>query len=424
MGIRARVLRGIAAGSVAVTLAVVGSGTAEASIALGRVVSTNPVNYTPNVNQGAVYKVAELNGMMYAGGSFTSVTAATGTTPTGTFTRNRIVAFNASTGSISTAFAPNFNGEVWAIVASGTSVYVGGKFSTVNGIARRGLAKLNATTGAVDTAFNANLNGNVDEAALVNGRLIISGTSSRKIQAVNPTTGADTGYITTAVTGTVASNAGSTEVYRFAVNPAGTRLVAVGNFTSVGGATHYRAFMLDLNATSATVSPWNYTPLQQLCAADSLPDYMRDVDFSPDGSYFVFVSTGYVPQTGQIGTALCDAAARFETANLAPTRPTWINYTGGDTLHSVAVTDLAVYVQGHQRWLNNPQGRDSAGPGAVSRPGIGAINPSTGLALSWNPTKTRGVGGKDLLVTPKGLWVASDSCTIAGETRCRIALLP
>ena len=84
-----------------------------------------------------------------------------------------------------------------------------------------------------------------------------------------------------------------------------------------------------------------------------------------------------------------------------------------------------MYVQGHQRWLNNPQGRDSAGPGAVSRPGIGAINPSTGLVLpTWNPTKTRGVGGKDLLVTPQGLWVASDSCTIAGETRCRVALLP
>jgi hypothetical protein len=425
MGIRASLLRAVAAGSVAVTMAVVGSGTADASIALGRVVSTNPVNYTPNVNQGAVYKMAELNGTLYAGGSFTTVTAAAGTTPAGTFTRNRIVAFNATTGSISTAFAPSFNGEVWAIVGTGTSLYVGGKFSTVNGVARRGLVKLNAATGAVDTAFNANLTGNVDEAALVGGRLIISGTSARKIQAVNLSTGADTGYITTAVTGTVASNAGATEVYRFAVNPAGTRLVGVGNFTTVGGATHYRAFMLDLNATAAAVSAWNYPPLQQLCASTDIPDYMRDVDFSPDGSYFVFVSTGFVPQTGQVGTALCDAAARFETTTLAPARPTWINYTGGDTLHSVAVTDQAVYVQGHQRWLNNPQGRDSAGPGAVSRPGIGAINPSTGLVLpTWNPTKTRGVGGKDLLVTAHGLWVASDSCTIAGETRCRVALLP
>ena len=425
MRVRGTLLRGIAAGGIAATMVVAGMGTANASPAILRVVSTNPVNYTPNITNGAAYKSAEANGMLYVGGSFTSVTAAAGTSPAGTFTRNHILAFNAATGSISTSFAPNVNSDVWAIVASGTSLYIGGAFTSVNGVARRGLAKVNATTGAVDTAFNAGLaSGMVTEAAMVSGRLIISGTFPQRILAVNPTTGANTGYINVPVTGSVASNAGPVEVYRFAVDPAGTRLVGLGNFTTVGGATHFRAFMLNLGATSATVSAWRYTPLQQMCASSSLPDYMRDVDFSPDGSYFVFVSTGFVPLAGQVGTALCDATARFETANLSPTRPTWINYTGGDTLHSVAVTDLAVYVQGHQRWLNNPQGRDSAGPGAVSRPGIGAINPTTGLALSWNPTKDRGVGGKDLLVTARGLWVASDTEHIGGETRMRIALLP
>jgi hypothetical protein len=148
------------------------------------------------------------------------------------------------------------------------------------------------------------------------------------------------------------------------------------------------------------------------------------VDFSPDGSYFVIVATGGTPRSGQGGVGICDAAARFETDVAAPARPTWINYTGGDTLHSVAVSDKAVYVQGHQRWLDNPQGHDNAGPGAVSRPGIGAIDPSSGKALAWNPTKDRGVGGKDLLVTARGLWVASDTAHIGHETRARIALLP
>ena len=83
-----------------------------------------------------------------------------------------------------------------------------------------------------------------------------------------------------------------------------------------------------------------------------------------------------------------------------------------------------MYVQGHQRWLDNASGRDSAGPGAVSRPGIGAISPTSGLALSWNPTKTRGVGGKDLLATSAGLWVGSDGQRFAGEYRARIAFCP
>jgi hypothetical protein len=397
---------------------------AGAAPALGVVVSANPANFTPNVASGAVHKFVQVGATMYAGGSFGSVSAAPGVSPGGTFTRNNIVAFNPTSGVISQSFAPNVAGEVWALASNGSSLYVGGTFTTVNGVARRGVAKLNATSGAVDTAFNANLaSGIVTDAAVVGGRLIIGGTFPGRLRALDLTSGANTGYINVAISGSVAGNAGPTQVYRFAVNPAGTRLVGVGNFTSVGGQTRWRAFMLNLGAT-ATLNGWWYPPLQNMCAASSLPDYMKDVDFSPDGSWFAVVATGFVPQAGGIGRDVCDATARFETGVPNPFRPTWINYTGGDTLHSVAATDVAVYVQGHQRWLNNPQGRNSAGPGAVSRPGIGAIGPTSGLALSWNPTKDRGVGGKDLYVTSQGLWVGSDTTHIGGETHARIALMP
>jgi hypothetical protein len=398
-------------------------GLAAASPALGGVVSENPANYTPNVASGAVYKFVQVGGLMYAGGTFSSVSTAPGVSPGGTFTRHNIVAFNPTTGVIA-AFNPNVAGEVWALATDGTSLYVGGSFTSVNGVARRGLAKLNPVTGAVDSAFNAGFaSGRVTDAAVVGGRLLVAGTFPGKLRALSLASGANTGYLNVGISGTVADNAGPTEVYRFAVNPAGTRLVGVGNFTTVGGQTRWRAFMLTLGAT-ATVNPWWYPPLQNLCAAASLPDYMRDVDFSPDGSWFAVVATGFVPQAGGVGRDLCDATARFETGVASPTRPTWINYTGGDTLHSVAATDAAVYVQGHQRWLDNPQGRNSAGPGAVSRPGIGAIDPTSGLALPWNPTKDRGVGGKDLYVTSQGLWVGSDTTHIGGETHARIALMP
>jgi Domain of unknown function (DUF5122) beta-propeller len=400
------------------------AGVAGASIPLGAVVGANPANWTPNVADGAVYKFVQVGGTMYAGGSFSSVSTASGVSPGGSFSRANIVAFNPTTGVIS-PFAPSVNGAVWALATDGTWLYVGGTFTTVNGVARRGLAKLNPATGAVDTGFNAGLaSGGVFDAAVVSGRLIVGGSFPGKLRALNLASGANTGYLNLGISGTVADNAGAVEVYRFAVNPAGTRLVGVGNFTTVGGQSRWRAFMIDLGSSSATVDPWHYAPLQNVCAAASLSDYMRDVDFSPDGSWFVFVSTGFVPQSGGVGRDLCDATARFETNVASPARPTWINYTGGDTLHSVAVTDVAVYVQGHQRWLDNPQGRDSAGPGAVSRPGIGAIDPTSGLALPWNPTKDRGVGGKDLYVTPQGLWVGSDTTHIGHEYHARIALMP
>jgi Domain of unknown function (DUF5122) beta-propeller len=397
---------------------------AGASIGLGAVVSANPANWTPNVADGAVYKFVQVGGTMYAGGSFSSVSTASGVSPGGTFARSKIVAFNPSSGVIS-AFAPSVNGAVWALATDGSSLYVGGTFTSVNGVARRALAKLNPATGAVDTAFNAGFaSGRVTDAAVVGGRLIVGGTFPGKLRAVNLATGANTGYIKLGISGTVADNAGPVQVYRFAVNPAGTRVVAVGNFTTVAGQTRYRAFMANLDTTPATLNAWYYAPLQNMCKGSKLPDYMRDVDFSPDGSYFVFVSTGYIPQSGGLFRDLCDAAARFETGIAAPYRPTWINYTGGDTLHSVAVTDVATYVQGHERWLDNPYGADTAGPGAVSRPGIGAIDPTSGLALSWNPTKDRGVGGKDLYVTSQGLWVGSDTTHIGHEYHARIALMP
>jgi hypothetical protein len=79
-----------------------------------------------------------------------------------------------------------------------------------------------------------------------------------------------------------------------------------------------------------------------------------------------------------------DTAARFDLRGTGMHRPLWVNWTGGDSLYSVADTGSAVYVGGHQRWMDNPQGHETAGPGAVERPGIAAINPITGKATPWN----------------------------------------
>ena len=62
-------------------------------------------------------------------------------------------------------------------------------------------------------------------------------------------------------------------------------------------------------------------------------------------------------------------------------------------------------------------------PGEGGRVGGGGAD-QAGRALAWNPTKERGVGGKDLYVTSQGLWVGSDTNRIGGETRRRIALMP
>lgn len=396
------------------------------------VVSEDPVDYTPHLAADAVQSkplalaVAELDHTMYVGGRFHAVEDAKRTTTT---VRENLVAFDATTGDVATAFHPGLNGPVFALLAVGDSVYVGGSFASVDGVARPAIAKLDALTGAVDAAFQpaAISSGRVSEIRLVNGRLLVGGTFKKRLVALNPITGHNTGYINVPITGQLDLSNSKTEVYRFAVDPAGTRLVAVGNFTTVDGQDRKRAFMLDLDADAAVLSPWYYPPLDSKCLSNTptRQAYLEDVDFSPDGSYFVFGATGYVPATtAEIGTAVCDAAARFETNVLAPIKPTWINYTGGDTIHSVAVTGAAVYVQGHFRWLDNPNGKDSEGPGAVDRLGIGAIDPVTGKALEWAPPKPAAQGGQDFLATSEGLWVMSDSRRFDNEYHRGIAFAP
>jgi hypothetical protein len=182
--------------------------------------------------------------------------------------------------------------------------------------------------------------------------------------------------------------------------------------------------MLDLGA-GATLSAWYYAPLDNACKASSLPAQLRDVDFAPSSNYFVIVATGYIPATtAGIGRDICDAAARFETNTLNPNRPTWLNYSGGDTFHSDAVSGHDVYVQGHFRYLDNPLGNNSCGPGCTPRSGIGALDPVTGHTNSWNPGKDRGVGGRDLTISTHGLWVGSDTVHIAGESHQDLALMP
>ncbi|HVQ88086.1 MAG TPA: hypothetical protein VMT88_07880 [Actinomycetes bacterium] len=417
--------------AVALTLGIAVAGSSSvavfASVSQSAVVSENPSDVTPNIQDdsnypdAAIYAFARSGGTMFAGGGFRKVTNASGSHQ---YTRFNIVSFDASTGRVH-SFAPRFNGAVWAIQAKGSALYVGGEFTTVNGAAHRGLVKIDAKTGKIRSRFRPNIAyGSVTQIRLVDGRLIVGGSFPKRLAALQPHTGADTGYIDVPITGRVADNSGPTKVGRFAVNPAGTRLAAVGNFTSVGGKARRQVFMLRLGNRAAHVNKWYYEPFNNTCSAASAPVYVRDVDFSPNGDYFVVVATGYIPNSGGVGRDVCDASARFETDILSPDRPTWINYTGGDSLYSVSATGAAVYVQGHQRWLDNPEGRNNAGPGAVSREGIGAIDPDSGLALPWNPGKTREVGGKVLFAGSKGLWVGSDGAHFDGEYRSCIAFAP
>ncbi len=409
-------------------------GTAQPSV-----VSANPVDTTPHALNGSVLAIAAVGSRVYVGGTFTTVVNA-GTSAQ--LPRNYLFAFDRSTGRVVTTYTPAVNGAIESIAAApdGTSIIIGGRFTTVNGVAQRGLAMLDVNGGRV-AAFAGRTNGYVLKVLVRGTRLIaagrfsaVNGVSRSNLAALNATTGAlDTAFTIGATQGRTRSN-GTTPaafVNEMDANAAGTRLVIIGNFRMVGGQARQQIAMIDL--TGRTVTAWftnrfpnDVSGAQAYRCGQSFDTQMRDVEFSPDGAYFVVVTTGGAPDRNV--SSLCDTASRWETGaapGASGAVETWKNCTGGDTLYSVATSGVAVYVGGHQRWLDNCGGRDNATPGSFAAAGIGALNPSTGLAIrSWNPGRTRGVGAEELVTATDGLYVGSDTESLGGEYHARLGRFP
>ncbi|MFD0851774.1 PKD domain containing protein, partial [Actinomadura adrarensis] len=178
------------------------------------------------------------------------------------------------------------------------------------------------------------------------------------LAALDPQTGARDDFVNLNFAGTQTGD-GVTQVYKMDVSPDGSKLVGIGNFSSVAGATRRQIVMVDLTGASAQLANWDTTRYGDQCS-QSFDTYMRDIDFSPDGKFFVVTTTG--AYGGSV--KLCDTHARWESAMTGGgQQPTWVNYTGGDTSYAVEVTDTAVYVGGHFRWANNPFAGDTPGQG-------------------------------------------------------------
>jgi hypothetical protein len=413
--------RRLIAAAVLAAAGIAGVVPAVAGVYQPRAVSADPVDWTPHVLDGTVRAIAVVGDAVVVGGDFESVSDSDGFWA---YDRYFLFAFDRHDGRL-LRFAPDLDGPVHALAPGPDStVYVGGAFRTVNGVPQRGLTRLRLDTGARVADFRASVNWGDVRALAPHGRWLyaggtfgaISGTPRAGLARVDAFTGAvDPNFNA----GLAAPELGRTKVEDLAVSPDGRRLMAIGLITQAAGLARAQLAMLETWDTGARVANW-YTDAYRRPCDVGFPTYLRGVDFAPDGSYFVVVTTGHNAGPQE----MCDTAARFETAGLGRHDPTWVNYTGGNSLYAVAVTGSAVYVGGHQQWLDNPNGNKSAGPGAVYRPGIGAIDPRTGKATSWNPTRSRGVGVRAFATTATGLYVGSDTETLGREYHARIGMFP
>ncbi len=132
--------------------------------------------FDPNANNVVYALAVQPDGKLVLGGNFTSLSPNGG----GTVTRNYIARLNVD-GSLDTTFDPRANGIVYALaVQPDGKLLVGGEFTSFspNGggaITRNKIARLNAD-GSVDTAFDPNANSTVNALVLQpDGKLVVGG---------------------------------------------------------------------------------------------------------------------------------------------------------------------------------------------------------------------------------------------------------
>ncbi|HEX2319873.1 MAG TPA: hypothetical protein VHJ18_12895 [Streptosporangiaceae bacterium] len=404
----------------------------------GVVMTTPPANL-PHLSASTtqteqVRQLVQCGGTMYAVGTFTTIRR--GST---TYTRNNVFSFSATAPYTVTSWAPNVVGP-YGTTKNGTDVvntigfangdcshaYIGGKFTSVNGMAVSNIAEISTTTGNVVSGFKSGASGTVQTIVAVDSHLLVGGnftgvngdTADPYMASLNPTTGLSDGFLHLKISGNyqypgVSSN--PTRVYNQQISHGGTLDLVEGDFTSVGGQARQQAFILNVGGTSATVTGWNAPEFNTNCYVTE-PFYVRDGAWSPDDSTVYFGTTGFHPnnQSSPPWTGPCDAAIAFpSTATTVSAR--WHNYTGCDSLYSAAADSDAAYFAGHERWSMNPDGCNDEGPGAYPAQGLEGVDPANG-ALFLNPagtaglyTRDRGLGAVDMFTTSAGLWIASDN---------------
>lgn len=235
------------------------SGSTQSSIA--RILSNGNRDASYNVGLGINSAVVNaINGFsldsvgnVYIGNNFTTYNGSTvnrfvKTSPSGAIDST----FNTGSVDFNGQSTRGFNAGVWTTLVSGSSLYLGGSFTTYNAPVYNRIIKLD-NTGSIDTTFNmgAGFNNTVycmatqsDAKLIVGGDFTTySGSNATRLARINVSGTLDTTFNVGA-----GPNGG---VYDFKIQPDG-KIVAVGNFTTYSGSSIAGIVRINTNGTRDT----------------------------------------------------------------------------------------------------------------------------------------------------------------------------
>jgi hypothetical protein len=439
---------------------------------------------TPIVLDGEVWDVEQVGNFVVVAGNFTQIqTERNGPT----ITQPGLFAYEIDSGNLHEGFRPiiGLNNPAKAVeirdlevAADGRSIYFGGRFTTVDDRTdgkvrtRNRIAKIDVRSGRLDRNFaRGGVDAKVLSMTLTGGDLYVAGNfrnifdtdvgrpplehAQYGLARFDATTGAFDSSFRFETQWPIGQFVGAVRnggVNRLDATPDGRYLVMTHRGRDVADLTnnviHRRPGVAIFDLTPAVPAITDFYALwpdpndpnqdmfHETSCLRNRGIWIRDMEISPDGTYFVITNSGH--DTGYA----CDTAIRYPITTVA-SRPDWVSRIF-DTTFSVGIADDAIYVGGHFRYMVHPNAptsypgknaanggypaytadpnvdasfrNDLVNPGYVYRAyQIGAIDPATGRGIpEWNPGTDAYKGILAITVVDRGLLVGHDRGRIAG----------
>ncbi|MCF6324663.1 MAG: chitobiase/beta-hexosaminidase C-terminal domain-containing protein [Gammaproteobacteria bacterium] len=210
--------------------------------------------WNPDAN-GVVRTLLLDDNNLYVGGDFTFI---------GRLLRNRAAAFNLSAVNnnedVSTIWNPSVGNTVYALSpGTGTSIFIGGAFSSVGGVTRERLAAIDSSTGILSSSFNTGSDAAVRDMVLsADGETLyvggdftsVGGQSRNHVAALKTTTGSARSW-----NPDINGSSSTTAVHDIELSPNERVLYVAGEFETIGSTVRNNVGAIDV--ASGDDTGWN-----------------------------------------------------------------------------------------------------------------------------------------------------------------------
>jgi trimeric autotransporter adhesin len=337
------------------------------------------------MGSGAPYiaTIAVSGSTVYVGGSFTTI---------GGQTRNNIAELDALTG-MATPWDPNANTDVLVIKISGSIVYAGGHFSIIGGQTRRKIAALDASINSNNALpWNPNANDFIIDITISGNTIYVGGAFTtiggqvrRKVAALDATINTNNALSWN-------PNAGNGwNVGALAVS--GSSVLVGGNFTSING--EFRNNIAAIDLVSNTLLPWN-------------PDANGNINTITIAGNTVYVGGDFTAIGGLPRNRIAALDLTVNTNNALAWNP-----NANNTIRTLAVSGNVVYAGGDFTHIGGlPRNRIAA---------LDATMAANNVLPGWNPDANNIV--RTLLVSGSIIYAGGDFTTMGVQNRNRIAAI-